>query len=110
MALVVIGKIESARKSKSGKSVAVNVGGTWINVNASDMDAFKTAVGSGKGIPVRARTDLVVTDEGTPKMREFRKKDGTMGSSPDIHVRYWFNTGTTVDSDLSDLIGIDIEA
>jgi hypothetical protein len=108
--LVVIGKIISAQRSKSGKSVSVNVGGDWISVASEDLESFKDAVGKGGGVPVRARTDLAVDDDGMPRRREYRKTDGTTGSTPDISIRYWFAAPKAAAGDLADLVGLDITA
>jgi hypothetical protein len=108
--LVVTGKVTAANKSKSGKSISACIGGTWVSVNSEDLEAFKDAIGKGGGIPVRARTDLTLDDEGMPKMREFKKRDGTNGQSPDISIRYWFAAPKAAAGDLADLVGLDITA
>ena len=102
--LTVCGKIQSARKSASGKSVAVNVGGTWIHVNAEDVGTFKDAVGKGEPIEVRARPDLLKDENGAPKLRSFKRRDGTPDTSEDIRVRYWY-VKPGADTGLGDLIG-----
>jgi hypothetical protein len=107
--LTVCGKIQSASKSATGKSVSVNVGGTWVHVATDDLEAFKDAIGKGEPIEVRARTDLVLDDDGSPKMRTFKKRDGSQGTGPDIRCRFWFRAPGG-DSGLSELIGVDAKA
>lgn len=104
--LTVCGKIQAARKTNSGKSVSVNVGGTWLYVANDDLGAFKDAVGKGQPIEVRARPDLTLSEDGSPKMREFRKRDGTTGSGPDIRVRFWYRKPGD-STGLGDLIGLE---
>jgi hypothetical protein len=98
----------ASRKSGSGKSISVNIGGTWVHVSIEDVERFKDAVGAGTPIEIRARTELVVDENGVPKTRSFKKRDGTPGTGPDIRVRYWFRVSGG--DPLADLVGEDIEA
>ncbi len=108
MALVVTGKIESAKDSSSGKSISVKIGGTYVSVPKTDLEAFKDIVGQGKGIPVSVRTSIELDNEGAPKMRTFKKRDGTMGSGPDIKYNLWFRSANTGSSDLAGILGVDL--
>ncbi len=107
--LTVCGKIQSASKSRTGKSVSVNVGGTWVHVNNDDIETFKDAIGKGDPIEVRVRTDLELDEDGAPKMRTFKKRDGSNAEGPDIRCRFWYRAPGG-DSGLSELIGVDAKA
>ncbi len=106
--LVVTGKIESAKESKSGKSVSIKIGGTYVSVDKADLEAFKDIVGQGKGIPVQVRTSVEVGNDGTVKLREYRKRDGTMGSGPDTKYNLWFKGAGNSSSDIAGLLGVDL--
>jgi hypothetical protein len=107
--LTVTGKIQAANKSSTGKSYSINVGGTWVHVAADDLDTFKNVVGKGEPVEVRGRTELILNEDGTPKMRTFKKRDGSQGTGPEISLRYWF-VGAGADNNLSDLLGIEAKA
>jgi hypothetical protein len=93
----------ASRKSGSGKSVAVNVGNTWVHVASEDIAAFKAAIGDGVPVEIRARTELLLDENGAPRVRTFKKRDGSSGTGPDIRVRYWFRPPG--DDPLADLVG-----
>lgn len=106
--LTVCGKIQKVSKSNSGKSYSVNVGGTWVHVMADDVEAFKDAIGAGKPIEVRGRTELQKDDQGNPRMRSFKRRDGSTDSAEEISLRYWFVNGS--DAELGDLLGVEAKA
>jgi hypothetical protein len=109
--IAVFGKIQSVRPSRSGKSVSLNVGGTWVNVNKDDLETLKNVIGKGDPIPVRARTDLSLDEDGKPVMRTFVKRDKTTGSGPDIRVRYWANFASAQQTpeELKGLLDLEVE-
>lgn len=106
--LTVSGKIESAKESSSGKSISVKIGGTYVSVGKDELEAFKDMVGQGKAIPVQVRTSVEINSDGSVKTRTFKKRDGTMGTGPDIKYNLWFK-GAKASNELAGLIGVDLE-
>jgi len=102
--LTVCGKITAAQSSSTGKSVSVLVGGTWVHVATEDLAAFKDAIGTGKPVEVRIRSDVVLDDDGSLKLRSFKKRDGSTGTGPDIRSRIWFRVAK-ITAGLEGLLG-----
>lgn len=108
--LTVCGKIMASRASSTGNSVAVNIGGTWVYVAKGDIESFKNAIGAGKPIEVRARTDLALNEDGTYETRTFKKRDGSQGEGPNIRVRFWYRGGASANNPLAGLVGSEAAA
>ena len=105
--LTVSGKIESAKDSKSGKSISVRIDGQYVSVDKKFLDQFKDCVGAGKAIPVSVRTSIELQDNGTPKTRTYKNAEGVLVTVPDVKYNLWFKAAGS-SSDLAALIGLDL--
>jgi hypothetical protein len=105
--LTVSGKIESAKDSKSGKSISLRIDGQYVSVDKKHLDQFKDAVGAGKAIPVQVRTSIELNSDGTPKTRTYRDTAGALVTVPDVKYNLWFKPAGS-SADLAALVGADL--
>lgn len=88
------GKVLSAKKSASGKSINIDFGGKYLNVGSADMEKFEALLNSGKAIPVQVRTQTQMLPDGSPVMETFSRRNGTQASAIKVTISYWFDTGS----------------